>query len=83
MAIDFGPELAAGASTAHEVSQLAGGDPHNEGAMDMENNAKGYGLGCQTRLVCETVVKALAATGGLTRLDGEIGKELLLVPSNW
>ena len=85
MAIDFGGgQFALGASTSHEKTQIVSGSPHNEGAMDMLNNITGGSLGCQTRLTCEQQIKLLVSSGGLIRLDGStVGRNLLLVPSNW
>jgi hypothetical protein len=86
MTVDWNASDAEGLAEAHERSNLDNGDPHNESAMDMENNAVGRSLpsGSPTRAQLQTSVTNALNAGTLRILDDlpnvhEVG---LLKPSN-
>lgn len=82
----YSPADAWGAGQSHERSNIVAGDPHNETAMDLENNQKGInmGAGLTTRASGQAAVINALTNGNLTYFDdlansGECG---LLQPTN-
>ncbi|MDD5704866.1 MAG: hypothetical protein PHR35_03010 [Kiritimatiellae bacterium] len=86
MTADWNVSDAEGLAEAHERSNIDNGEPHNESAMDMENNAVGRTLpsGSPTRAQLQTAVENALDAGALSILDclpnvNEVG---LIKPSN-
>lgn len=86
--IEWGATDAEGLTTAHEVSGLSNGNPHNEIVMDLENNSRGRSLVASsemTRAQLNTAIQNALNSGILTILDetGQNGSwRGLLKPSN-
>ncbi|HSJ75841.1 MAG TPA: hypothetical protein VK899_06645, partial [Gemmatimonadales bacterium] len=88
MTIELGPDVAEGASTAHERTNFNQGllNTHNEIVMDLENNATALGFSGRltTRGQCQTEVINAVNSGALTILDdiSNAGGNARLIPSN-